>query len=58
MARTRFWVYVNCDLDDMTLGQGHDTTLGYGKQLCEILFRSNLAVRKYGPDTDLGMCVL
>ena len=36
----------------MTLGQGHDTPLGNGQQLCEILSRSNLAVRSYGPDTD------
>ena len=35
----------------MTLGQGHDTSLSRG-QLCEILSRSNLAVRSYGPDTD------
>ena len=36
----------------MTLGQGHDTLLGYGQQLCEILSRFNLAVRSYGEDTD------
>ena len=36
----------------MTLGQGHDTPLGHGQQLSEILSRSNLAVRSYGPDTD------
>ena len=49
-----FPVCVHCDLDlgDMTLGQGHDTPLGHGQQLCEILSRSNLAVRSYGPDTD------
>ena len=43
MARTRFWVCVHCehDLIDMTLGQGHDTPLGNGQQLCEILSRSN-----------------
>ena len=37
-----------------TLGscQGHDTPLGHGQQLCEILSRSNLAMRSYGPDTD------
>ena len=38
----------------MTLDQGHDTTLGYGQQLCEILSRSNMVVRSYGPDTDFG----
>ena len=50
-----FSVYVHCDLDlgDMTLGQDHDTPFGHGQQLCEILSRSNKAVRSYGPDTDL-----
>ena len=50
----RFPVYVHCDLDlgDMMLGQGHDTWLGHGQQLCQILSRSNLAVRSYGPDMD------
>ena len=38
----------------MTLGQGHKTSLGHGQQLCEILSRSNMAVRSYGPDTDFG----
>ena len=54
MARIPFWVCVHCDLDlrDMTLGQGHDTPLGHGQQLCELLSRFNLAVRSYGPDTD------
>ena len=56
MARTRFWVCVHCDHDlgDMTLGQSHDTPLGHGQQLCEILSRFNLAMRSYGPDTDFG----
>ena len=36
------------------LGQGYDTSLGHGQQLCEILYRSNMAVRSYGPDTDFG----
>ena len=36
------------------LGQGHDTPLGYGQQLCEILSRSNMAVRSYSPDTKFG----
>ena len=26
----------------MTFGQGHDTLLGHGQQLCEILSRSNM----------------
>ena len=34
----------------MTLGQGWDMLLGWGQQLCEILSRSNLGVRSYGPD--------
>ena len=56
IARKGFWVYVYCDLDlgDMTLSQGHDTHLGQKKQLREIISRSNLAVRSYGPDTDFG----
>ena len=36
------------------MSQGRDTPLIYGKQLCEILFRSNYAVRSYGPATDFG----
>ena len=52
--RHGFPVCVHCDLGlrDMTLGQGHDTPLGHGQQLCEILSISNLAVRSYGPDMD------
>ena len=51
--------YVHLDLGDMTLGQGHDTPLGHGQQLCEILSRSNMAVRIYGLDTDFGyVCTL
>ena len=48
-----FPVYVHCDLDigDMTLGQGHDTPLSQGQQLCEIISRSEKGVRSYGPDT-------
>ena len=52
---------LQCDLDlgDMTLGQDHDTSMifGHGKQLCEI-FKSNKAVRSYGPDRILAMCAL
>ena len=56
MARTKFWVCVPCDLDlgDMNLAQGHDTPLNHGQQLCEILSRSNMAVRSYGLDMDFG----
>ena len=57
MARTRTWVCVHCDLHlwDMTLCQSHATLFGYmyGQQLCEILFRFNLAMRSYGKHTDL-----
>ena len=54
--RHGFWICVHCDLDlgGMTLDQGYDTPLGHGQQLCEILSRSNMAVRSYGPDTDFG----
>ena len=55
MART--WILgEHCDLDlgGMTLGQGHDTTFGHGQQLWEILSRSNVAVKSYGPDTEFG----
>ena len=38
----------------MTLGQGHDTPLGHGQQLCETLSRSNMTERSFGQDTDLG----
>ena len=46
-----FWVCVHCDIDlgDMTLGQGHDTHLGHGQQLCEIS-RPDKWARSYGPD--------
>ena len=56
MARHGFSVYMHCNLDlrNMTLGQGHDTPLGHGQQLCEILSRSNMAMRSYDPDTDFG----
>ena len=42
-----FSVYVHCDLDlgDMTLSQGHDTLLGHGHQLCEIISRLDKGVR-------------
>ena len=41
------YLHADLDLEDMALGQGHDTPLGYGQQLCEILSRSNLAVRSW-----------
>ena len=59
--RHEFLVCVHCDIDlgDMTLGQGHDTPFGHGQQLCEIISRSNFALRRYGPDTDFGyVCIV
>ena len=56
-----FWVCVHCDIDlgDMTLGQGydsqgHDTPLSHEQRLCEILSRSNIAVRSCGLNTNFG----
>ena len=52
---------MHCDLaiGDVAFSQGHDTPLGHGQQLCEILFRSNMAVRIYGLHTDFGyMCTV
>ena len=46
-----FPVCVHCDLEGMTLGQGHDTPLGHGQQVCEIISRSDKGVQSYGPDT-------
>ena len=61
MARTRFWICVHCDheLGNMLMGQGHDTPLGHGQELCGIVSRSNFAVRSYNPDTDFQyMCTV
>ena len=54
----RFWICVHCDLHlgDTALCQGHGILLRNGQQLCELLFRSHLAVRSYGRDMDFG-CV-
>ena len=49
-------MHYDLDIGGMTLGQGDDTSLGHGQQLCEIVSRSNMAVRSYGPDTFL-VCV-
>ena len=40
---------MHCDFDlaGMPLGQVHDTTLHFGQQLCEILFKSKKAVRSF-----------
>ena len=47
------WVCVHCDLDlgSMTLGQGHDTPLGHGQELCEISSRTEKGLRSNGPET-------
>ena len=34
------------------LGSRHDPSLSHGQQLCEILSRSNMTVKSYGPDID------
>ena len=47
-------MHFDLDLRGMTLGQGYNTPLGHGQQLCEILSRSNMAVRSYCPDTEFG----
>ena len=39
-------------LEIMIFGQGHDTLLGHGQQLCENLSRSNMEMKSYGPDTN------
>ena len=57
MARTNCWssVHFDLDLENMTiLGQGHNTSFGHGQQLCEILFKSNMVVRSYGPEKKFG----
>ena len=38
----------------MTLGLGHNTSLGHVQHLCEILSTSNMAVRIYDSDMDFG----
>ena len=43
---------MQCDLENITVRQGHDTSLDNGKQLSEILFRSNITVISYGMDKD------
>ena len=52
-------VYCYLDLRDTTFGQGHDTFLCHGQQLCEVLFRSNIAVRIYSPQKDFQyVCIV
>ena len=49
----------HCDLDlgVMTLGQGHDTPLGHGQQLCEILSRSKHGNEELWPGHGFWVCV-
>ena len=42
----------------MTLGLGHDTPLGHGQQLCEILSKSNMTVVSCGPEKELAIFAL
>ena len=50
--RQGLWLCMLCDLGNITLDQGHDTPLGHGQQLCEILSRSNKAVGSCVARTD------
>ena len=50
MAQTRNVGKYALDLDDMTLGQGHNTPLGHGQQLYGILSKSSMKVESYGLD--------
>ena len=43
-------MHSDLDLGGMTFVEDYDTPLGNGQQLCEILSRSNMAVRSYGKD--------
>ena len=53
MSRT--WFLGMCgDLWDINSGESHDTPFGLGQQLCEILSRSDLTVRRYGSNTYFG----
>ena len=44
IAWTPIWLCVHCDLWDMTLGRGQDTSMGHRQLLCEFLSRSKNAV--------------
>ena len=58
MTRTQILGMCDLDLGYMTSGQGHDTPLDHGQQSCEILSRSNSAVRSC-PVMDFGyMCTV
>ena len=43
----------------MNFGSGHDTPLGHGQQLCETLFRFNMALKSNRPYTNFGyVCIM
>ena len=55
------WVCVQFDhgIEDMTLNESHDTSLDHGTQMCEIICKSNMSVRRYSPDIDFGyVCII
>ena len=57
LEQKKIWLCVQCELDlNITLGQGHDTVLDHGLQLCEILSRSNFTVELW-PRHGLWLCV-
>ena len=46
------------DLEDMSMGKGHDTPFGHEQQLHEIS-KSNVTGRSYGADTDFPyVCIV
>ena len=44
-------------LGDMTFIQGHDTSLGHGQQLCEILSMIQLGCEELWPGQGFGVCM-
>ena len=52
-----FWLCVHCDLVDMNLGQGNNTPLGHGQQLCEASFKSKLPVKGNIPGYTFLLCI-
>ena len=53
------WLCMQCDLDliDIALGQGHDTPLCHGQQLCEILSISNINIVSSDSGKDYGYLI-
>ena len=54
-----FWVCVHFDHDlgGMTLGQGHDTPLGHGQQLCENIIQIQHGSEELWPGHGIWVCV-